>query len=273
MDEAIITLEGSRAGPTVAVFAGVHGNELAGIRVVNYLRRNIELTAGTLHLVYGNPRAIDAQTRFVEKNLNRCFQESALSGDTYEEKRAVTLMQLLDTCDALLDLHAYNEPHGEATPFVITEENAFSLVSQFDVSYVITGIDAIEKGGTDAYMSNQGKVGICVELGAISTPDVYIDLGIATALQFLYHFGLITERPAPHKRTQSILRVQGKHIRQSEDFSFAKNFMTFEAVQAGQLICIDGGVPIHATEDVRLLFSSGMKPVGVEAYLTAVKVT
>lgn len=269
MNPSITKRQSNNPGPTVAIFCGVHGNELAGIKTVDYLKKELHLTRGTVYLVYANPLAIEQGIRFTEKNLNRCFQASSKTGTTYEQQRSVELMQLLDTCDALLDLHAYNEPNGEAVPFAIAEPNAQDIVDTFDVSIVIHGIDAIEKGGSDGYMSNQGKIGICVELGAIGEPDKYIDLGIQTAYQFLQHFNLVEKRHQSSTKTQTILQADSMYVRQHEDFSFAKKFQTFEQVAQGQLICTDGGKEVLATKDLYLLFPGSNSPIGVEAFLTA----
>lgn len=270
MPKSIFKLESTIPGPTVAIFAGVHGNELAGIQTVDYLLKNIKLTSGTVYLVYANPRAIQEKVRFVEKNLNRCFRESAKSGDLYEEKRAVELMNILDSCDALLDLHAYNEPHGEATPFAISEPNANEIVSTFDLAFVVKGVDKIEKGGSDGYMSNQGKVGICVELGAISKPEKYVNLGIQTAYQFLQYFDMVEKKYEPSNIKQAVLQVDDMYVRQNKDFTFAKDFRTFDRVERGQLICTDGEHEIYADAAVHLLFPGSNNPIGVEAYMTAI---
>lgn len=273
MTKNIIKKQSSKPGPTVAIFCGVHGNELAGIKTVDCLVGDLEPECGTVYLVYANPNAIDAKVRFTEKNLNRCFIDSSLSGSTYEEKLAVELMGVLDTCDALLDLHAYNEPNGEATPFAITESNAQSLVNTFDLPFVIYGIDEVEKGGTDAYMSNQNKIGICVELGAISEPDKYVDLGIQTAYQFMQYFGIAKEKFKVSNQKQTILKADDIYFRKNEDFLFSKKFMTFDKLEMGQIICRDGEEDVYAEKDSYILFPGGNNPVGVEAYMTATKIS
>jgi succinylglutamate desuccinylase len=272
MTTTIFTLKSETPGPQVAIFCGVHGNERAGIMAVDYLREQLTLTRGTLHLVYANPRAISANVRFTEKNLNRCFQASAFAGTSYEETRAVELMRLLDSCDALLDLHAYNEPNGKAVPFAITELDATPIVDSFDIQYVITNIDAIEKGGSDGYMANNGKIGICLELGAIAKPDQYVELGIQSCYQFLQYFKMVTDTCAPTPSPHTTLRADSMYVRQSEDFSFAKPYKTFDPVAAGQLICTDGSVEVRAEKDAYLLFPGGNNPVGVEAFLLATAV-
>ena len=139
---------------------------------IDYLIKNLALEKGVVYLVYGNPDAIEQNLRYTEKNLNRCFLEESKQGSASEEKRAVELMEVLDQCDALLDLHSYSEPHGESTPFAFCEQDGLDVVKTFDVPIVLTGIDAYEKGGTDGYMFNQGKIGVCVELGAIEDPSL-----------------------------------------------------------------------------------------------------
>ena len=73
MTKDIITITGAEPGPTVAIFAGVHGNERAGVYALEALIPRLTITRGTLYLVFANPAAIEANVRMVNKNLNRCF--------------------------------------------------------------------------------------------------------------------------------------------------------------------------------------------------------
>ncbi len=268
--DKVIMLQGKKSGPTVAIFAGVHGNERAGIMTLDYLINNLVVTRGIVYLVYANPRAIKQGVRYTEKNLNRCFLSTSSQGETYEEKRAVELMELLDTCDALLDLHSYNEPYGESTPFAICEKDCIEIVSNFDVPIVLTGIDQYEKGGSDGYMFNQGKIGICVELGAIEDPEKFVPLGIKTAYQFLNHFRLINELIADEDGSeQKILQVSGIYKKQNPDLRFTRELKTFDPLVKGEIICTDGDSVVRAREDSYVLFPRDDLPVGVEAFLTA----
>lgn len=269
MKKTIIKKQGKKPGKTLAIFCGVHGNERAGIKTVDYLQDNLEVERGTVYLVYANPKAIEQGVRETEKNLNRCFLESAKEGVTYEEKRACELMDLLDTCDALLDLHAYNETNGEPVPFVLTETNALDLVSKLDISTIVTGIDEVEKGGSDGYMSNQGKIGICCELGSINNPEKYLSLGIKTAHHFLQYFGAIDEKYKFANRKQKTLKASGIYYQKNEGFCFTKKFKTFDRVEAGTHICTDGKEKVIASEDMYILFPGGHSQVGTEAYVEA----
>jgi len=115
------------ARPRVAVLGGVHGNERTGIEVLRRLRAMLgggrALTRGDLILAEGNPEACKRDVRFVDVDLNRCFdtdlRRPGSSGEplawAYERRRAAELEPHLRGLDALVDLHATNKP---SEPFV-----------------------------------------------------------------------------------------------------------------------------------------------------------
>lgn len=265
----IFVIESKTPGKTVAVFGGIHGNEKAGVMTIDYLKKNLKIKSGTVYLVYGNPEAIKKDVRYVEKNLNRCFLPASKKGNSLEEKRAVELMGVLDKCDALLDLHAYNEPYCEAIPFAICESNGLDIVNRFDVGYVLTGIDDIEKGGTDAYMNNKGKIGICVELGAIERYQDYVEIGIKTAYQFLQCLGIVDSKYDYDAVPKKILKSSDIYKKKNNQFQFAKKYCTFDRIPAGEVVCVDGGKKISYTEDKYILFPRDCYEIGIEAYIMA----
>jgi succinylglutamate desuccinylase len=268
-NESIIKIDSGNPGVKVAIFGGIHGNEKAGIETIKYLKENLKLRNGIVYLVFGNPMAIKQNARYTEKNLNRCFLKSVINGNSYEEKRAIELMNLLDKCDALLDLHAYNEPYKEAIPFTICEENCFNIASKFDLEYVLTNIDDIEKGGTDAYMNNNRKIGICVELGAIEKYNKFIPLGIKTAYQFLQYFGMVDKKYPYDKRKQKFLKSSDIYKKQTNDFKFTKKYCTFDKISKNELICIDGNNNIYYPKNKYILFPRENYDIGIEAFILA----
>jgi succinylglutamate desuccinylase len=272
-DQTIIKIDSGKSGKTVAIFGGIHGDELAGIKTIDHLKENIDLKNGILYLVYGNPKAIEKSVRYTEKNLNRCFLEQSKNASSYEETRAVELMRILDECDALLDLHAYGEPYAEAIPFAICEKNSLDIVKNFEVSKVITNIDNIEKGGTDGYMANKGKIGICVELGSIEKPEDYIGLGIKTAHQFLQSFGMIDEVYQNDSQEQTILKASDIYKKKNNNFQFTERYSTFDFIPKGKIICIDGDEDISFDRDKYILFPRDQYDVGIEAFILAEDIT
>jgi succinylglutamate desuccinylase len=254
--------KGDTPGKNLVVFCGVHGNETAGIFAVQRAIEEIEVNVGEVHFVFANPRAIEQGTRFTEKNLNRCFKKNNI-GDTYEEERAQELMKTLDDADALLDLHASNIPGSQ--PFLICEEDAFPVVEKFDFPIVATGFDAIEPGGTDGYMFQQGKVGICAECGYAGEGERYADLAFSTIAQFLAHYGAIEYQSTTDKKEKKHLHVDRVIMKEREDFLFERTYSDFDELAAGECFARDGENEYRVERESVILFANPEKEVGGEA--------
>jgi len=264
----IYKIEGKLPGKTLVILGGVHGNEKAGVMTLDYLRENLELKQGSVYLIYANPAALEKNIRYENKNLNRNFYRKEKC-EVYEDVLAEEVMNILDTCDAMLDLHAYNEPLGESKPFAICEPDCLDIVKSFDVSIVVSGLKEYEQGATDEYMFLQGKPGVCVELGAIEEPEKYVELGINTATRFLQYFGCIEGSVLESKQKQLLLQASGMYKKQTEDFTFAQSFKTFDKIKKGEYIATDGGEKIYAEDDCYILFPQAKFPVGIEAFVLA----
>jgi succinylglutamate desuccinylase len=264
MKQTIFTKKGKKPGKTVAVFAGVHGNETVGITVLQHLVDTFEPDAGTLHLVLGNPRAIEAGVRFTETNLNRNFIKNN-SPESYEAKRAQELMSLLDECDGLLDIHAYNEPDMQIPCFAICEESSFVAAQQLPVTAVLSGFDAMQKGGSHGYMANQEKIGIVVELGSVKNPERYTVVAETCVMNFLQYFNMT---PCKQKQTytQIFLEVAAVHHRSSKDFSLADIYASFDKVSQNQVLANEGGNTVLSPTEGRILFPRPKATKGSEAF-------
>lgn len=256
-------------GKTVAVFAGVHGNEKAGVIALQKITQSIQLKAGTVYFVLANPPAVRKNVRYISKNLNRCFFVGN-KGDSWEDKRARQLMKLLDRCDAVLDLHGYNGP--EDTPFVITEDPENALVKDLDFPVVITNWSRLGLGATDTYMVQHEKMGVCLECGSNLFPDKYVRLAEKSILLFLRHYGLITFSSRSRRREQTVFRVQRIVKRKTKSFSFDKEYKNFEKLATGKAFAIDGSVSYVAEEGTFILFPRPNQKVGQEAFILIEKI-
>jgi len=260
----ITTKKSKNPGKTVAIFAGIHGDEKAGIKATEKVIKEIDLQSGTVHFVLGNPKAVKKNIRYTESNLNRDFIKTN-SPKTYEQKRAQELMELLDNCDALLDLHAYKEPLGDATPFAICEPHCFEVVKKLPIKKIVSNITSFQDGSTNGYMDKHNKIGVVVELGAIETPEKYVGLGVGCIYSFLHYFSMVESRKT-QKVKQDFLKVAGVHRKNVEEFSFSKKRKSFDKVEKGEVIAKDGLLNICAESDGRILFPNPNGPVGVEVF-------
>jgi aspartoacylase len=101
----------------VAIVGGTHGNEWTGIYLVKKFQRFPEL----LHrqsfecvTLLANPKAIAANLRYIDRDLNRCFAREDLANPalaSYEDKRAKEIAAQLGPkeqphVDVIIDLHS-----------------------------------------------------------------------------------------------------------------------------------------------------------------------
>lgn len=263
--EEIITITGSEPGPTVAIFAGVHGNERAGIYALQELIPKLKLTKGTLHLAFANPPAIKANVRFINKNLNRRFF-TGNDGEGYEDTRARELMAVLDQCDALLDLHMFYSD-GNTEPFAICEEPSIDVASVFDLPLIATNFTNVEKGGSDGYMFLNGKVGICVECGPISQSDELKDYAAKTVYQFLQYYDMIEPQVALSDKPKKILKALYAVKKDTETITLEPGFKNFDSLSEDQLIAVDGSKQYLAKKNECILFPHYSARVGEELYI------
>jgi len=266
MTNDIIELNGSIAGPTSIILVGVHGNEKCGVEALEKLLPTLTIKKGRVLIGYGNPRAIEQDVRFTEINLNRAFKAANLYSqserESYEYQRAQFLKTYLNQADILLDIHASTTPNSQ--PFIICENNALKITKYLPFVLVNSGFDKLHPGGTDSYMNNQGKIGICVECGYLGDP-LSMKKAEESILAFLTARGHVNGLLKISK--QSNIKFNSIYFTKTNRFHLAKEFNDFEEVTAGQLIGTDEAEEIRALESGIIIFAGNYNLVGSEAFV------
>ncbi|MFN7247556.1 MAG: aspartoacylase [Microcystis sp.] len=98
----------------LALIAGVHGNELTPAYLVKYLQKSPNLIARSSfqsHSLIANPLALKQRVRYIDTDLNRCFNQKDLvnpDGQQYEQKRAKKIVKEIreKSIDLLIDIHS-----------------------------------------------------------------------------------------------------------------------------------------------------------------------
>ncbi|HEY4963168.1 MAG TPA: succinylglutamate desuccinylase/aspartoacylase family protein [Candidatus Saccharimonadales bacterium] len=260
----IIEINGKGPGPTLAIFAGVHGNELAGVYALQELIPGLKINIGKLYIVFANPETIEKKVRMINKNLNRCFFEGN-SGAEPEDKRARELMTVLDSCDALLDLHMFYDDDG--APFVICEDNAIDLASKLDVGIISTNWTRTEPGGSDGYMYLKGKIGLCVECGPITLANEYTGFAINVIYQFLKYFNMADYPVTFSDIPKRYIRAKETIYKTSNEFKLTSGLHNFDALRPNQLIATKGEQKYLARKGECIIFPHYSARVGEEAYI------
>lgn len=264
MKKTIITKRSKQPGKKVAIVAGVHGNETVGCLLLDLIIEKVVPRKGTIHFIYGNPKGIEQNVRFTETNLNRNFHRDN-NNASYEEKRAHELMNIFDECDAVLDLHAYNEPDLNPATFAICEPLAFSVVRALPVPVVLSGFNEIQKGSTNGYMEEREKIGIVLELGSVNNPGKYLGLAQTCLLNFLSYFDLI-DSVGLLNHDQEYFKVAAVYRKNNEYFRFSKKYSSFDAVNTAEIVATDGLCEIAITEKSSILFPRENTQIGGESF-------
>jgi predicted deacylase len=265
LPENICTISSGRPGKKVCILGGVHGNETAGIVAVKELSRELKIDAGEVLLVTCNDRAILKKKRFIDENLNRCFRRYRRRTGSYEEGIARELKGILRKQDICIDIHNSNTPGSD--PFIICERNAGPILASIPVRKVVSGFDDIEPGGTDYYMNQQGKIGVCIECG-YAKDESSVSFAKEAIINILNRTGNIRQ-DWKRNYTKAMFRLFKAYIPKKR-FTLAKRFLDFEILRKGQTIGTDGNRKIEAEHNCRILFAKDInksKDAQGEAFL------
>lgn len=252
-------------GKSVAIIVGIHGNEKGPQLEWDWLN-SLEIARGTLFLIFANPTACEQDERFMNVNLNRRFGKG--HDEFPEDSLARTIEITLDSCDAALDLHMYNEPMDR--PFAICNARSNDIAKRLPAKYIINIPDEIHGGGTDDYMANNSKIGICFETGSSERPTEYSDTIRRGVLAFLASQGIIDETIVTPITSPKILLKDTTKFVASEDLKFTKEYSSFDEIHQGEVICLENRRSITAPRDGYILFPRPNNPIGTEAFYTLI---
>ena len=260
-----IELRGSEPGPISLIFAGIHGNEICGILAFEKLIPTLTIEKGTVIFAYGNPRAIEQNVRFTEVNLNRLFKSEEFLSDTeknsYEYERAQVLKTYMNRAEVLLDIHASNTP--DSPQFIISNKTSRDIAKYLPFPLVVTGLDEIEPGGTESYMTEQGKIGIAIECGYAKDPNTAL-FAEESIMAFLITQGHIS---GEKKSIDQKLTNMDYLYHTKTNFVLMKEFKDFESVHHNQLIGYDGDTEVTSPKDGVILFARNRNGSNEEGFL------
>lgn len=267
---------GNAAGPCVVIMGGVHGNEKAGVQIIEKLKKTLgeEQINGEIYLIIGNPRAILKGERFINYDLNRLFGGD-FPNSNYEEKRAFQIAQFLAKADYFLDIHSTTK---KSIPFVYCKNTVEHLVlaKNFGTKYVVSPSLTFKKTGADVcadnFVDRAGGIGITYECGW-NDDNCIFDEAFSMTKQFLKTLGVtfLGIPPVEVNKKTIPLQVYSKIIVKSGNFAFASEYNNFDFVEKGQLIAIEGNRMIFVENDSYIIFpKKDSKPGCVACFLACV---
>ncbi|RYX95174.1 MAG: succinylglutamate desuccinylase [Comamonadaceae bacterium] len=308
-----VTYHGFAPGKRLLVCGAVHGNETCGTQAITQLMAEIDsgampIESGSVTFVaVTNPLAYQLKQRVGDRNLNRNMGTTAIPQD-FEDRVANVLCPLLESHDALLDLHSF---HTGGAPFVMIgpQDNAGPLepfgqaaaemqlalhtgphrvVEGWLETYArgvrrraqapAAGVDARAQAlvtdpnygvGTTEYMRSRGGYGVTLECGQHDDPQA-VQVARHAILQTLGLLGL-TSRPAqPVTVEREILTLVDVTDLEHVGDELSREWRSFDPVEAGELIGTrNTGAAVTAPTDGFVVFPNPGAAVGQEWFYFA----
>lgn len=165
----------------VAIVGGTHGNELAGIYLINYWKNHTDIVARsnfTTELLTANTNAIKNNVRYTDCDLNRQFAQKDLENHeltNYEQTRAKAINQQLGPkgnprIDLVIDLHNTTSNMGP-TLLVPGKGRFYDLLSIYikhNLPEATIFLDEENKDNAEHHLlATLGKYGVIVEVGPV----------------------------------------------------------------------------------------------------------
>ncbi|MFM2062178.1 MAG: hypothetical protein RLZZ507_1848 [Cyanobacteriota bacterium] len=163
----------------VAIVGGSHGNELIGVYLVKKFQKYPDLIKKenfeTFSLL-GNPKAIAARRRYIDKDLNRCFTGQNLLDDktsSYEELRAREIQQILqpqnqDLVDVIIDLHTTTANMGLCIILGNMHPLLLKLAANLSAINPLVKVYSHQQPRNSGFLRSLSDLGFAIEVGAVA---------------------------------------------------------------------------------------------------------
>lgn len=286
----INTINGKPTGPVLLFFAGIHGNEKAGNIALNKVLNNLDERDinGTIYGISGNIKALKANKRFIEKDLNRLWTQAQIdrllhiSNPKYEDAEQQEIYKLLLNIFSFhkgpfyfIDIHTTS---SKTIPFITIND---ALINRKFSSYYpvpkVLGIEEYLSGPLLSYINELGYVSLGFEAGqhndkvsiANCEAFIYLTLVYTLALKVNYvkdfdKYKLQLETSAQQNKTTYEVSYRHK-IEVGEVFKMKPGFKSFETVNERTEIATSNHKPIILDKN-ETLFMPLYQEIGEDGY-------
>ncbi|MEZ4425021.1 MAG: succinylglutamate desuccinylase/aspartoacylase family protein [Gemmatimonadota bacterium] len=275
-------VRGERAGPSLVVVGGLHGNEPAGVlalkRVLADLSGRADRVRGELVALSGNRRALRVGRRFLVRDLNRAWSPKRIAylraadatleaGEDQEQAELLTEMERA-FADArgpvhVLDLHTTS---GAGAPFSTACDTLRNRRFALEVpAPFVLGLEERVEGTLMDWVDGLGHTVMVFESGQNQDPAA-VDRAEGAVWLALVAAGVIEEADAPEAtRARTALRAERGDIPRvlefryrhpvtpAAQFKMLPGFKSFQRVRKGQVLAQDIQGDVTAPATARIL--------------------
>ncbi|MGN8224728.1 succinylglutamate desuccinylase/aspartoacylase family protein [Gracilimonas sp. BCB1] len=271
--ERIIWSHKSEVGPIFVIFAGVHGNETAGLEACEHIAAALEARKdeiqGSVYMIRGNKKAIQEEVRYIDFDLNRIWNnldsganelsESAEWEEAHELKELINhiIGRYSDDMKEIyfIDLHTTSAKSCAFIPFNDTLENR-RIALRFPVPQIL-GIEESIHGTLLSYINDLGYPAIGFEAGSHTDP-LSVERTEAFLWIYLDFVSIVNLEIKKLRQLEEKLRPEAKipikyyeinhHylVEDPELFRMKKGYVNFDSVRKGGFLAYDKNQRIEA---------------------------
>ncbi|MBO7501175.1 MAG: aspartoacylase [Fibrobacterales bacterium] len=256
---------------TVAIVGGTHGNERSGAELVRLWTERPELVRRPgleVSCFMGNPAAVEANRRYLERDLNRCFSPDVLAGkgDSLEERRARELNELIGprgsdkAPDLCLDLHNTSSNMGLTVIFNYLDHFTRKLVAHLAANEPKARLyyQPVDNS-TSEFLPSLGKHDLTIEAGPQHHGTLCADLHVRmeAMVHEMLDFCAAWNRPGfvePPKRELEIF-TDLKNIDYPRDENGRVSAMIHPGVDGMDYCELPAGAPLFLTFDGKIVWN------------------
>lgn len=230
------------SGPTIWIVAITHGNEIAGLKIFEQLKKNITIKNGTIILIPSNIDAYQSYIkqhdplsfRFIDHDMNRIWDDSYIEWSS-EYKRRNELKAILLECDIIIDIHSvskWDDVLGIADPISLKD-----AIGWMDTEKIL--MQSENDNSMTAWCTRQGKISFGLEAGN-HISEQGVKNGIRNIENMLVYFGLMDGSIEKFFPSPDALMFLEEIKVSSDNFKYARDFESFNVLSINEIIAYDG---------------------------------
>ena len=292
----IAKVEGKHKGPTVVFFAGLHGNEPAGVFALEQVFKTInkDEAKGTIYAITGNLKALETGRRFMHKDLNRLWTSEALTlldentvlqtEDAEQYEIYELIKEIFSNSPSpyfFIDIHTTS---SSTLPFITINDALINRkFSQNFPLPTVLGIEEYLEGPLLSYLNKLGHVSLGFEAGqhddkqSIQNAEAFINLTLEAAGSISGSMqqnndGYYKTLEKNAKYINEVYEVIYLHrINKASAFQMKPGFESFQPVKKGTLLATDKSGTIKSPKHSNL-FMPLYQATGSEGFFLIKKI-
>jgi succinylglutamate desuccinylase len=262
-------IEGAKTEPTIVFFAGIHGNEKAGVYALQKVFKQLikEHIKGTIYGILGNLEALDKNQRYIDEDLNRLWTKSQI--DVLKTAKTLNIEQiqqieLFNILKEILKTHSgalyfidLHTTSSKTLPFITINDAIINrkFSNLFPVPIVL-GIEEYLNGPLLSYINELGYVSLGFESGqhdesvSIQNSIAFINLALVftglikkeNSLNYSEHCNQLKKESKQNITIFEVVylhRIQAKH-----HFKMLEGFKSFQNIKKGVLLAHNNSTKI-----------------------------